>query len=162
MARGVHAFRPVPVYLAPALRIAIALLIPTLAACGAEPPPPRAPVAAPVAHPGARHPIEGVWRLVQFDSRDPLEPPLDGFVAGELGHLEVWLSTGRLFASGELVDTACEYHIEQYDGREFALRLTSENALWSTVSGRIEGDELYFDALDVPWVGSGRFTRHGP
>lgn len=162
MARGVHAFRAVPVYVAPVLRIAIAFLIPSVAACGAEPPPPKAPVAAPFARPAERHPIEGVWRLVQFDSRDPLEPPLDGFVAGELGHLEVWLSTGRLHASGALVNTACDYQIDQYDGREFALRLTSETALWSTVSGRIEGDELHFDALDVPWVGSGRFTRQSP
>jgi hypothetical protein len=143
----------------PVVRIAFALsLIQSLVACGAEPPLRSAPVAAPVARAAPRHPIEGVWRLVQFDSRDPLDAPLHGFVAGELGHLEVWLSTGRLYASGELVDTACEYQIDEFDGREFALTLTSEDA-WSTVSGRIEGDEIYFDALDRPWVGSGRFVR---
>jgi hypothetical protein len=96
--------------------------------------------------------------LVQFDSRDPLDPPLEGFVAGELGQLEVWLSSGRLYATGELVNTVCDYHIDEFDGREFALTLMSENT-WSTVTGRLEENQVFFDALDVPWVGSGRFTR---
>lgn len=114
-----------------------------------------------VARPEAKHPIEGRWRLVQFDSRDPLDPPLEGFVAGELGHLEVWLQKGRLYAAGELVDGVCDYRVDAFDGREFSLTLKSE-ATWSTVSGRLDGDDVYFDALDVPWVGSGRFTRQGP
>lgn len=131
----------------------------TLVACGADRPPPSPRVATPVVRPTPPHPIEGVWRLVQFDSRDPLDPPLEGFVAGELGHLDVWLTSDRLYASGELVDAACGYRIDEFNGQEFALTLTADNAGWSTVSGRIEGDDLYFDALDVPWVGSGRFTR---
>lgn len=118
----------------------------------AEPRPPRVE---------PKHPIEGVWRLVQFDSRDPLDPPLEGFVAGEVGHLEVWLQGGRLYASGELVDGVCDYRIDEFDGEKFAITLKSE-ATWSTVSGRLEGNDVYFDALDVPWVGSGRVTRPGP
>lgn len=154
-----HAFGPVSVTASPVFRIGTALLALGLVACGAEPPPVKAPAPATVPRATPRHPIEGVWRLVQFDSREPLDPPLEGFVAGELGHLEVWLSTGRLYATSELINTACDYHLDEFDGREFTLTLTSENTTWSAVSGRIEGDEIYFDALDVPWVGSGRFER---
>ena len=115
----------------------------------------------PSARPETKDSIEGLWRLVQFDSRDPLDPPLEGFVAGELGHLEVWLQKGRLYATGELVDGVCDYSVDEFDGRAFSLTLKSE-ATWSTVSGRLDGDDVYFDALDVPWVGSGRFIRQGP
>lgn len=148
---------------APALRFVIALLAASAGACSASRPL-ASPVvkAEPAPQTAAKHPIEGLWRLVQFDSRDPLDPPLEGFVAGELGHLEVWLSPTRLYANGELVDTVCDYHIDEFDGRKFALTLTSEGTTWSTVSGRLEKDEIFFDALDAPWVGSGRFTRQGP
>ena len=146
---------------ASALKLVL-IVLPTasVVACGGQPPP-TAQLAAvvPAPRPVPKHPIEGVWRLVQFDSRDPLDPPLEGFVAGELGQLEVWLSSGRLYATGELVNTVCDYRIDEFDGREFALTLSSENTSWSAVTGRLEENQVFFDALDVPWVGSGRFTR---
>jgi hypothetical protein len=108
------------------------------------------------------NPVEGLWRLVAFDSREPLDPPLEGFVSGELGHLEVSLWRGRLQATGTLVHAVCDYEIEEFDGHEFTLTLLDENAVSSAVAGRLEGDNLYFDALEVPWVGTGRLTRYAP
>lgn len=144
------------------LRTATALLASAAFACSGNDIARGQRVAEPKpARPETQHPIEGLWRLVQFDSRDPLDPPLEGFVAGELGHLEVRLQQGRLYATGELVDGVCDYSVDEFDGREFSLTLKSEET-WSTVSGRLDGDDVHFDALDVPWVGSGRFTRQGP
>lgn len=107
-------------------------------------------------------PVEGVWRLDAFDSREPLDPPLEGFVSGELGQLEVSLWHGRLHATGTLVHAVCDYEIEDFDGHQFTLILVDENAVSSAVAAKLEGDNLYFDALEVPWVGTGKLTRHAP
>jgi hypothetical protein len=145
------------------LPISVLLLCSGIVACGE--PQLRHATAPPVTRAPARavpSPIEGVWRLVAFDSREPLDPPLEGFVSGELGQLEVSLWHGRLHATGTLVHAVCDYEIEDFDGREFTLTLVGDNAVSSTVAGRLEGDSLYFDALEVPWVGTGKLMRYAP
>ncbi len=131
----------------------LCLTTPLLPGCGSKTPGPADAVAS------ANQRLGGSWRLQTFSPATPLDLPLQAVLSAELGQLIVTFTQGTFSAAGPGLNFSGRYEVSSASGDMVSLVLYDTQGVGYHFSAQFIGNELHFQSIDKPWVGTGKFDR---
>lgn len=103
--------------------------------------------------------LGGSWRLKNFSPATPLDLPLQGVLAAELGQLIVTFNQGQFSAVGPGIELKSRYQVTSASGDQVSVIVYDAHNVGYHFSLQFAGRVLQFQSNDKPWIGVGEFER---
>lgn len=103
--------------------------------------------------------LRGEWLLVDFRSREQLEPMLASLLNAQFRQLTVTITEHDLVATGVGVSARRTYTVREATDDQFSATLTDPSGSSYDIGGLFQGRRLAFVSRTSPWAGEGQLER---